>query len=84
MPSNCKNYSTIVCEQKIGTNLCVQFRNQPKHALPITTTKRREVHFSIWLLLVVHHRFANATQAEHKFEDVNLINKDGEREKQIK
>ena len=33
-----------------------------KHALVITITKSKEVRFSIQFLLMLHHRFANATQ----------------------
>jgi hypothetical protein len=36
-------------------------RKSNKHALPITTTKLRDVQFSLRFLLVVHHRFATAT-----------------------
>lgn len=37
--------------------------------------------FFHWFLLMIHHRFVDATQIEHKYEDVDLIDKEGEQEK---
>ena len=33
-----------------------------KHALPLTITKSEEIQILIWFLLMLHHRFANASQ----------------------